>query len=91
MSARSSAKKWLNGDGRFVDGDEEGMQIAFIAGYTEGKLAAQQLAEADIAGRRDATCLCCAERGRDCQPGCGCFDPKNLRDGEEIAADSDAA
>ena len=53
MSARSSAKKWLKGDGRFVDGDEEGMAMAYIAGYDEGRRAAQQLAEADAPACQD--------------------------------------
>ena len=37
-----------------------------------------------VKAREEAACLCCRERGRDCQPGCGCFDVKNLKDGEAV-------
>lgn len=63
------------------DHKHEGVLNKF-AGMAASRLEEAMKAAAPV---RPQACLCCQERGRDCQPGCGCFDPKNLRDGEERA------
>jgi len=66
MTAKLSAKKWMNGDGQFVDGDEDGLVMAYVAGYDEGKRAAQQVAEADRAVAKCPHCYEPHEPGHNC-------------------------